>query len=234
MSVKHVAIIPDGNRRWARRRGYPSGKGHEMAKEVFKEISEKALELEIPYLTFWIASVDNLTKRTKEEVRFLIKVITEEFQRLLEENKLKQKKVRVRILGQFRRFVPPKTLRIIEKLIKRTEKYNLFFLTFLFAYDGREEMKEAIKRVVEVAKKGTLEIGKETIKNFLWTKDLPPVDLVIRTGCEGDPHNSAGFMMWHTAYSQYYFTDTLFPDFSPKEFEKAVKGFLRRERRLGE
>ena len=67
----------------------------------------------------------------------------------------------------------------------------------------------------------------------LWTRSLPPVDLIIRTGCEGDPHNSAGFMMWHTVYSQFYFTKTLFPDFSPEEFERAIKDFLRRERRFG-
>jgi undecaprenyl diphosphate synthase len=68
----------------------------------------------------------------------------------------------------------------------------------------------------------------------LWTGTLPPVDLVIRTGCEGDPHNSAGFMMWHTAYSQFYFTKTFFPDFSPEEFERAIKNFQKRERRFGQ
>jgi len=231
--LSHIAIIPDGNRRWAKRRGIPLNEGHRIGAKTTQKIFEKALELKIPYLTFWAASYDNLIQRSKNEVNFLIKLITEEFQKLMDDARVHQNEVKIRILGRFKEILPPKTLKIIEKLIEKTEKYKLFSLTFLLAYNGTDEMLSAIREIVRFAGKRAIKVSGDLIKNFLWTKDLPPVDLVIRTGCEGDPHNSAGFMMWHTAYSQYYFTKTLFPDFTPKEFEKVVKDFLKRERRLG-
>jgi len=94
-------------------------------------------------------------------------------------------------------------------------------------------MLDCIKKISEISKKRKIKVNDNLIKENLWTGSLPAVDLIIRTGCQGDPHNSAGFMMWQTAYSQFYFTDTLFPDFSPQEFEKAIKNYLKRERRFG-
>ena len=229
----HIAIIPDGNRRWARRKGFSPEKGHEIAMKTVEKILQKSLKLKIPYITFWLASIDNLTKRSKKEVKFLIKVIGEEIERLLEDGRIQENKVKIRVLGRFRKIFPEKVVNLIEKLIKKTEKHDLFFLTILLAYDGTDEMLNAMKRIISFTKKRTIKVTKELIKDFLWTKDLPPVDLIIRTGCEGDPHNSAGFMMWDTRYSQYYFTKTLFPDLTPEEFEKAVNNFLKIERRLG-
>ena len=233
MPLNHIAIIPDGNRRWAKRRGVPLYEGHRIGGQTTEKIFEKSLELKIPYLTFWAASYDNLLKRSQEKVKFLINLINEEFKGLLEDARVHKNEVKVRILGRFREVLPPKTLKIIEKLIEKTEKYNIFFLTFLLAYNGTDEMVEAIKKISQAFKGSTIKITDQVIKSFLWTRDLPPVDLVIRTGCEEDPHNSAGFMMWHTAYSQYYFTKTLYPDFSAEEFEEAIKNYLKRERRFG-
>jgi len=231
--INHVAIIPDGNRRWAKRKGVPLYEGHRIGVQTTEKIFEKALELKVPHLTFWAASYDNLIKRSREEVKFLVNLINEEFKRLLEDARVHKNEVKVRILGRFREILPAKTLRIIERLMEKTEKYDIFSLTFLLAYNGTDEMLEAIKRITKEAQKSAIRISGEAVKSFLWTRDLPPVDLVIRTGCEGDPHNSAGFMMWHTAYSQYYFTKTLYPDFTSEEFEKAIKDYLKRERRLG-
>jgi len=231
--IKHIAIIPDGNRRWANERRVPLNEGHRIGAQTTQKIFEKALELKIPYLTFWAASYDNLIKRSKEEVKFLITLINAEFQKLLDDARVHKNEVKVRILGRFQEVFPEKTLRIIEKLMKKTENYEIFSLTFLLAYNGTDEMLAAIKRIAKEVKISTIKITGELIKSFLWTKDLPPVDLVIRTGCQDDPHNSAGFMMWHTAYSQYYFTKTLYPDFTSEEFEKAVKDFEKKERRLG-
>lgn len=231
--IKHIAIIPDGNRRWARERGVPLNEGHRIGAQTTQKIFEKTLELKIPYLTFWAASYDNLIKRSKEEVKFLITLINAEFQKLLDDARVHKNEVKVRILGRFQEVFPEKTLRIIEKLMKKTENYEIFSLTFLLAYNGTDEMLAAIKRIAKEVKISTIKITGELIKSFLWTKDLPPVDLVIRTGCQDDPHNSAGFMMWHTAYSQYYFTKTLYPDFTSEEFEKAIKDFEKRKRRLG-
>jgi len=232
-SPLHIAIIPDGNRRWARRKGFSPEKGHEIAMETVEKILQKSLALKIPYITFWLASVDNLTKRSKKEVKFLIKVIGEEVQRLINDKRIKENKVRIRVLGRFREFFPSQKVNLIERLIKKTRKNDSFHLTVLLAYDGTDEMLQCVRKIVSLHKKKGVRITKESIKDFLWAKDLPSVDLIIRTGCEKDPHNSAGFMMWDTRYSQYYFTKTLFPDLTPKEFEKAVNKFLKTERRLG-
>jgi len=114
-----------------------------------------------------------------------------------------------------------------------TKSYNNFFLTFLLAYDGTDEMLDCVQKIAKISQDKKIKISKNLIKENLWTKDLPPVDLIIRTGCESDPHNSAGFMMWDTIYSQLYFTQTLFPEFAPKEFEQIIEDYSKRERRLG-
>ncbi len=116
----------------------------------------------------------------------------------------------------------------IEKSIQLTKDYNNYFLTVLVAYNGVDEMVEAVKNI---AKSRNAEITSDLIKENLWTGDLPPVDLLIRTG--GEPHNSTGFMMWHTANTQFYFTKTLWPDFDKKEFKKAIEEYGERERRFG-
>lgn len=233
MQIKHIAIIPDGNRRWARREGISPTEGHKTGLETVERIFEKAIELKIPHLTFWAASYDNLIKRPREEVNFLIRLLTKEFKKLLDDVKVHKNKVKIRVLGRFREILPPKTLEIIESLINKTENYNIFSLTFLLAYNGTDEMTSAVREIIKEAKKRVIIATDGLIKNFLWTKDLPMVDLVVRTGCEDDPHNSAGFMMWHTVYSQYYFTKTLFPAFSTGEFEKAIIDFSKREKRMG-
>ncbi len=231
--LNHIAIIPDGNRRWAKKKGIAGQDGHTIGVETTQKIFDKALEMKIPYITFWAASYENLIRRSKEEVGFLTWLINKEFQGLLKDAWVNENKIKVRILGRFKEFMPEKTLKIVEKLMKKTEKHNFLSLTFLLAYNGTDEMVEAIKKITQAAKESAIKITSEAIKNFLWTRDLPPVDLVVRTGCENDPHKTAGFMMWHTAQSQYYFTKTLYPDFTTEEFEIAVKDFLQRERRLG-
>jgi len=190
-------------------------------------------ELKISYLTIWVASFDNLTKRTKKEVDFLIKLFDSQFKKMLNDKEIEKNKVRIQVHGRFREILPANTIKLIDKLIKKTEKFNRYFLTFLLAYSGVDEMVEGINNMLKVFKTKIETVNAETIKKFLWTKDLPPVDLIIRTGCENDPHNSAGFMMWHTPYSQYYFTSTLLPDFTSREFEAAVNDFSQRERRFG-
>jgi undecaprenyl diphosphate synthase len=226
----HVALIPDGNRRWARKKGFLPWIGHESGTKTLDKILEKALDLQIQYFTFWAASFDNLTKRSKTEVKFLLKVFHNQFKRALKDERVVKNKVNVNFLGRWPELIPQKTQKVMKELMKKTKNYNRYFLTFLLAYNGTDEMIDCIKKV---SQKGIKHITEKTIKQNLWTKDLPPVDLIIRTGCEGDPHMSAGFMMWDTAYSQLYFTKTLFPAFSTKEFEEIIKDYQKRERRMG-
>lgn len=228
--LKHVALIPDGNRRWAKRNNLPSWQGHIEGAKTLEKILQKAWEMKIPYFTFWGSSLDNIIKRPKEEVKVLLSLYQKYFKKLLKEKRIFEEKVKVSVLGRWQELFPKKLIEIIKTLIKKTRKNDRYFLTFLLAYNGTDEMLEAIKKIVK--SKGE-KINERMLLENLWTGFLPPVDLVIRTGCQGDPHNSAGFMMWKTAYSQFYFTKTLFPDFSPKEFERAIKNFEERERRFG-
>lgn len=230
---KHIAIIPDGNRRWARKRGGRPWLGHQAGTKTLEKILARAQELKIPYFTFWGGSWDNLTKRSKTEVNFLFRVYTERFKKILNDKRIHQNQVKVMVLGRWREILPKATQKVIKKVIEITKNYNHYFLTFLLAYDGRDEMVDCIRKIARQTTGNPVKITKNLIKQYLWTKDLPPVDLVIRTGCQDDPHNSAGFMMWDTVYSQFYFTPTLFPAFSPEEFENIIKDYLSRQRRFG-
>jgi len=229
----HVAIIPDGNRRWARKRGIKAWLGHREGVKAFEKILDKSRELKIPYITFWGGSWDNLTKRSKIEINFLFKVYTEQFKRVADDKRIHQNKVKINVLGRWKEILPKETQEAIERAMEVTKSYNNFFLTFLLAYDGTDEMLDCVQKIAKISQDKKIKISKNLIKENLWTKDLPPVDLIIRTGCESDPHNSAGFMMWDTIYSQLYFTQTLFPEFGPKEFEQIIEDYSKRERRLG-
>lgn len=227
--LTHVAVIPDGNRRWAKKKGLPTLDGHQEGTLALEKIMGKSLELKIPCLTIWGASMDNITKRSKEEVDYLFSIFEEQFKRMIDNEKIHKNEVRVQILGRWKELFPESTQKVFNEIIDKTKNYSKSFLTFLMAYNGTDEMIDCIKSIKE---KG-IDVNEKTIKENLWTKDLPPVDLVIRTGCEDDPHISAGFMMWDTAYSQLYFTNKYFPDFKEKEFEEAIEDYSNRERRMG-
>lgn len=229
----HVAIIPDGNRRWAKKRALWPWLGHQQGAKSFEKVLDRLLELKVPYVTFWGGSWDNLTKRSGAEVKFLLKIYDEQFKRIIKDERTHKNQVRVKVLGRWREVLPPALQKTIAEAMEATKNYNKYFFTFLLAYDGTDEMIQCFQQILDKGREKSIKITKETIKASLWTKDLPPVDLIIRTGCEGDPHLSAGFMMWDTAYSQLYFTETLFPDFGPKELDKALLDFSQRARRFG-
>lgn len=229
----HIAIIPDGNRRWAKKKRFKPWLGHQKGIEIFEKILEKSREMGITYITFWAGSRDNLTKRPKREIDFLFKTYKEQFERMVKDERTHKDRVKIRALGEWNDILPEAVQQSIRKAIEATKNYNKHFLTFLLAYNGTDEMTSCIQKIIGLCRDKKMKITPKLIKENLWTKDLPQVDLVIRTGCQDDPHISSGFMMWDTAYAQLCFTKTLFPDFSPKEFEKIVKDFSKRERRLG-
>jgi len=231
---QHIVIIPDGNRRWAKKRGKPPFFGHMEGAKRIGEILETALELQIKNLTFWTCSVDNLTKRSSKEVQFLIKIFGQYFKKLSERKEIDENKIKINVLGRWEEFFPEKLKKELKKIIKKTENYNDYNLTFLMAYSGTDEMTNAIQKIAKIKNQNTkIKIDEKLIKANLWTKDLPPVDLIIRTGSVDDPHWSSGMMMWDVADSQLYFTKTLFPDFSPVEFKKAIEQYNQTERRKG-
>jgi len=231
---KHVAVIPDGNRRWAKKRGLLPWIGHQEGAKTLTKLLEKALEMDLQCFTVWCASWDNLTKRSEQEVSFLLKIFDEFFRKALDNKQIHENEVRVNFLGRWREIFPKATQEIMEKIIEKTGNYNKHFLTVMVAYNGTDEMEDCVKKIAEQYKEGKIsKIDGGVIKQNLWSKNLPPVDLIIRTGSGGDPHNSAGFMMWDSAYSQLYFTDITFPDFGPEKLEEAINDFNDRERRKG-
>ncbi len=231
--ISHIALIPDGNRRWAKEKGFLPWIGHQAGAKAFEKILNKWAEVKVPYVTFWGGSVDNLTKRPKMEVDFLFKAYDGHFKRILKDKRIHENRVRINVLGLWEKILPLETQRTIKRAIEETKNNDQYFLTFLLAYDGTSEMISCCQKIVQLAEEKGTTVTEGLIKENLLTKDLPPVDLVIRTGCKKDPHLSAGFMMWDTAYSQLYFTDTLFPEFTIEEFKEAVNNYLNRERRLG-
>ncbi len=223
---KHIALIPDGNRRWAKKRGLPSFIGHKKGAGALEKIINEVISLRIPYFSFWGSSLDNITKRSKSEVNHLFNIFEEYFNKIADEENIHKNKVKIEIIGKWKDYFPQSTIDAMQKAIDNTKNYNNQIITFLMAYNGTDEMIDCFKKI-------TGEVTEQKIKDNLWTRKLPAVDFLIRTGCKDDPHNSAGFMMWDTAYSQLYFTNKFFPDFKEKEFKKSLDDYSNRERRKG-
>lgn len=225
----HVAIIMDGNRRWANLHKLQLYKGHEKGARRVHEIIKEHFSKKISYLTVWAASIDNLTKRSKTEVKFLARLLQKEAEELLNSEEFLKNKIRVRFIGKWKEIIKNKELdAIIASVEKKTENFKNGNFTILFGYDGNEEMLSAIK---EIKARATPKLDYESMRYHLSTRELPPVDLVIRTG--GEPHWSSGFMMWHTANSQFYFTKKLWPEFNVSEYKKALADFTRRRKKFG-
>ena len=228
----HIAIIPDGNRRWAKREGLRPEQGHQEGFDNFDRIMEEGFRAGIRYMTFWAASESNLTKRSPLEVRFLVSIMRNALTSGEFEKKLQEKEVSLHFFGRWDEILgDAKLTEEIRGIEQRTAQFQKFRLTVLFGYDGRSEMIAAVRNLQksgEEATRGSLEAA-------LWTGNLPPVDLVIRTGEEelGWSHWSAGFMMWQAAEAQLYFTKTFWPEFNKEEFQKVLGEYAARERRLG-
>jgi undecaprenyl diphosphate synthase len=230
----HVAIIPDGNRRWAKEQGLKPWDGHYEGAKRFEELVDEAFSLNIKNISFWGSSEDNLTKRPLREKKALLDIYETYFKKLVRDKKIFEKNIKINIIGKWKEQFPGKLIKLLEEGIEKTKNHDGFNLNFLLAYSGNSDIITATENIIELAKEGTkLEIDDSLISNSLMTSNLPMVDLVIRTGTENDPHNSAGFLMWQTQNSQLYFTDLKFPDFTAKKLTIALEDFSQRARRLG-
>lgn len=227
---KHIAIIPDGNRRWAKERGMNPWIGHEYGARNTKKLVSRAFKLGIKCLSFWGSSLENLKKRPFEEKKALLGIYEKYFKDLIESDDIHKNKVRINFIGRWEEQFPNKLKNILYDCIKRTKDYKEYVLNFFLAYNGDDEMVEAISKIVKKYK-NEQKITPQLVKENLMTSEIPAVDFLVRTG--GEPHLSAGFMMWDIANSQMFFSQKLYPDFNEEEFEKAVEEFDKRERRMG-
>lgn len=223
---KHVAIIMDGNRRWAKKQGKKSVEGHDhAAMNVVEPIIEHCAQLNIPYVTFWAFSTENW-KRDKDEIQALFSIFRKGLKTLAD--RFIKKGARLNVLGQVDRF-PQDIAQKVQKLIQKSKNNDQITVSFALNYGGRDEVLRAVKKII---KKGyqAKEITEELFSSMLDTADLPDPDLIIRTGGEV---RLSGFLPWQSVYSELYFTDTLFPDFDTKQFNKALQDYTQRDRRFG-
>ncbi len=227
----HVAIIPDGNRRWAKARGLKPWEGHDAGAKNLEKVLRENFDLGVKYITFWGSSLDNLQKRPWREKKALLDIYRRYFLRLIDSDDIHKNEVQVNVIGKWEEQFPLSVKQVIKRCINRTKKYRKFCLNFLLAYSGDAEMIEATNTILKKFKGKVKRVTNKMLKEHLMTKDLPPVDLLIRTG--GEPHISAGFMMWDLANAQLYFSKVLWPDFDEKKAREAIEDYSRRARRFG-
>jgi len=219
---QHVAIIMDGNRRWARQRGLPAFEGHARGAITFEKLVGKAKKMGIRCLSTWAFSTENW-KRSKEEVDKLFSIIEKMAKKYID--RCGEENMRFVHIGRKDRI--PETLRnMIIKAEEETKKFTDFYIVLAIDYGGHDELLRAMKKM----KEEKLEITPENVEKSLDTAGLPQIDYIIRTGGE---KRLSGFMSWQCAYAELYFTDTYFPAFTPKKFEEAIREFSRRQRRFG-
>ena len=221
-NIKHVAIIMDGNRRWAKKHHLPSMMGHKKGIETLKTIVKAASKFNIKYLTVYAFSTENWN-REKSEVDFLMNLLSDTIKNELDE--LYDNNVKINYIGNLKQ-LNPNLQKILDESEKKTKNNNGVILNVAINYGARDEMVNAIKNMV----KDDVEINEKTVSKYLYTKDSPDPDLLIRTSGEKRISN---FLLWQIAYSEIYVTDTLWPDFDEEEFKKALDDFKTRKRRWG-
>lgn len=226
---RHVAIIMDGNGRWARQRGTARVFGHKNGVKAVREVTEAASELGINFLTLYAFSTENW-KRPKIEIdalmSLLVSTITSETKTLMENN------VKLLSIG-CKESLPSEVLAGLESCIKRTSGNTGLSLVLALSYSSRWEIIEAVKKITAEAKEGKIEIGdidSKLFEEYLETKHIPDPELLIRTSGEMRVSN---FLLWQIAYSELYFSDVLWPDFRKEHFYEALLDFQNRERRFG-
>lgn len=227
--ARHVAVIMDGNGRWAQKRGRPRLFGHHAGARRVRDIAEACPEVGVKYLTIFAFSTENW-KRTQTEVAGLMKLFRRYIER--EANSLKDLGVRVRFIGDRIR-LDPVLVSLMDNLELATAENDALHLTIALNYGGRDEVTRAARLLAYEVEQGRLkhdEVNAETLARFLDTRFLPDPDLVIRTSGEARISN---FLLWQSAYAEYEFVETLWPDFTAEQFQQIVSKFGARDRRFG-
>ena len=226
---RHIAIIMDGNGRWARSKGLSKVEGHRAGSAAVEEAVKGCLELGVKILSLYTFSTENW-KRPKKEVDALIKLLEQYLKKRFAE--LKKNKIRLLACGEIADF-PLSLQRRIQNTVKETRGNSKLILNLALNYGGREEILQAARAIalkVKQRKLGVGEIDQKTFSSHLYTKELPDPDLLIRTSGEQRVSN---FFLWQISYCEFYFTPKLWPDFKKKDLLQAVLNYQRRERRFG-
>jgi tritrans,polycis-undecaprenyl-diphosphate synthase [geranylgeranyl-diphosphate specific] len=228
---KHVAIIMDGNRRFARELGLSLERGHKYGKEKIKELLEWCFELKIKNLTLYAFSIENF-ERGKNEVSALMNLCEEELEKALKDSKIHTNQIKINVIGNLES-LPEKIKKSAKFIMNKTKDYNNHLLNIALAYGGREEIIHAIKNIAKDVKNNKIEINditKSKVSSYLYTTGIPDPDLILRTSGE---ERISNFLLWQLAYSELYFSDVYWPAFRKRDFLKAIITFQKRKRRYG-
>lgn len=223
---QHIAIIMDGNRRWAKERGLSDVQGHEAGAENLQKIVQHCRDIGIKHLTVYALSTENWRKRPLAEVRGMFNLLVRIIREKSEE--YRRSGVKVFILGNFQAF-PSKVKHSLKKLLQLTIVEQKLQFNVALNYGGRDEIITAVKKIIK-DKIPANKISEELISKYLYTHDQPDPDLIIRPGGE---FRLSNFLLWQMSYAELYFTDILWPDFGPEQLEQAIYSFQLRQRRLG-
>lgn len=224
----HVGVIMDGNGRWAKKRGLPRKFGHREGAKTFRTIARHAKALGVSYITFYAFSTENW-KRPQEEVDAIMDLFDkylDEVEDFIDEN------IRVRFIGD-RTMLKPSLQAKMAHVEEISKDFDSMTLVLAINYGGRDEITYAVKCIADDVKAGKLQtedIDEKLLQSKLYTEEIPDVDLIIRPSGE---QRLSNFLIWQSAYAEYYFTNILWPDFSKKDLEKAVLTFSERNRRFG-
>ena len=227
--LRHIAIIMDGNGRWAQSRGLPRSVGHKKGAETLQQIVKAAADFGVEYMTVYAFSTENW-KRDKEEVNYLMNLLRQYLATELQD--IKKQGARIKVIGE-REMLDKDIIAKIEHLEKETSQNQKFTFCIALSYGSRAEIVSAVKKTVNSVASGAIkaeDINEKTFSEALYTSDIPDPDLVIRTSGE---QRISNYLLWQIAYSELFFTKTLWPDFTPEELKEIIEDFNLRERRYG-
>lgn len=221
----HIGFIVDGNRRWARAHGFTTFHGHKRGYERMKDVADWCFARRIPVASFWIFSTENW-KRSKREVQYLMNLVRRVLSREVDE--LMEKNIQLRVTGRLDN-VDRDIRELFERAVKRTANNTRGILNLVFNYGGQEEIVDMAKRILE-DRPPIRTVTKELLQKYIYSPDLPDVDLLIRTSGE---LRTSGFLLWQATYAEYLFPKVFWPAFTEQHFDQALAEFARRNRRFG-
>jgi len=230
----HIAIIPDGNRRFAKRLMKKPWKGHEWGMEKIKSVLEWSRENNVKTVTIYSLSLENIERRPRKELEYLYDISRKEMKDIIENNNnfIHKYRAKINFMGETER-LPEDIQELILKIMQKTHDYNNLYLNIAIAYGGKQEITHAVKAIAKKVKRGEIDpdkIDEDTINNNLFNPGFPDPDIIIRTGGEKRLSN---FLSFQSAYSELIFIERLWPEFLKEDFISAIEEYERRKRRFG-
>ena len=227
---KHIGIILDGNRRFAKKLMIKPWMGHEWGAKKIEKLIDWNVEYKIKELTLYVLSVQNFFSRPKNELKYLLNLFKKEIKNLINDKRIDKDKIKINFIGRLNLF-DKELQELMKKIMKKTKNNDNLTINFAVAYGGKEEIIDAIKKIAQQVKKGNLNLNKineESFKDFLYLKSAP--ELIIRTGGE---KRTSNFLNYQSSYSEWIFLDIVWPEFEKKDFIKFLKEYSKRKRKFG-